>query len=73
MKDTQQQLLQMISGLGTPIEILSIDFSAHVPKMLRDFADRIENNQMAVEKAVFIVDKCEPHLQKIELIMSKTS
>ena len=69
MSKFQDQILKSLRELGEPIDVLNIDFSHHVPKLLRSWADQIESGEISVKKAVLTFDAANsPDLQSIEII-----
>ena len=74
-KDESQfrdNIRKYLNAIGKPIDVLEINFAHHVPKMLRAWADQIENEQILVKNATVTIEvDTDPFIQKIELITSR--
>jgi len=68
MSEFRDHLLLKMAMLGRPIDNLTIDFSGHVPTILRKLADQIEENEIQVRRAIISSRADAPDLQNIDLV-----
>ncbi len=61
-------LLQKTMGTNPQRQLLEIDFIAHVPKMLRTWADKIESGEITSKSATILYDYNSPDIQKISIV-----
>lgn len=70
MEDFSEKILNQLRSVGKPIDVVNVDFSHHVPTLLRSWAAEIESGDISVKQAVVIIDALSPDLQKINLVMT---
>lgn len=69
MSKYQDEILSKLCEIGKPIDVVNIDFSHHVPKLLRSWADQIESGEISIKNAVLTIDAAKsPDLQTINIV-----